>query len=113
MSSDDEKPMPTSPSKVTQKIKHHIVYATIAIFVTALAACGQAAAPTPTQAPTLVPSLTASPTEDIALSVAGTLTAMVPAGAIPTDITLTAVPDTSTTAEGTPETTETPIVVTL
>jgi hypothetical protein len=103
--------MPTSPSKVTQQIKLCILTVTITIFMVVLAACGQAAAPTATPAPTLVPSLTASPTEDIAAAVAATLTAMVPPGAIPTDITLTPTPE--NTAEGTPETTETPIVVTL
>ncbi|MEO8611462.1 MAG: hypothetical protein ABI690_26425 [Chloroflexota bacterium] len=105
--------MLTSPTKVTQKIKLRILSLIIIVFAAVLAACGQAAAPTATPAPTLVPSLTASPTEDIAASVSGTLTAMVAPGLIPTDITLTAVPDTSTTAEGTPEVTETPIVVTL
>lgn len=99
--------MPTSPSKVTQPIKLRILSVAITIFVVALAACGQAAAPTATPAPTLVPSLTASPTEDIAVAVAATLTAMVPAAAIPTDITL------SPTPENTAEATETPIVVTL
>jgi hypothetical protein len=68
-----------------------------------LAACGQPAAPTAT--PSLVPSLTASPTEDIAVAVEGTLTAMATAGPTATDITLTPTPS--------PESTDDSIRVTL
>src|SRR5690349_18637747 len=103
-----KKPMQTVPSKVTQSQKYRIMCAAFAIFVVALAACGQAAAgPTATPAPTLVPSSTASPTEDIKVSVEGTLTAMAaaPLGPTATDITLT--------PEITAEATETPISVTL
>lgn len=76
-----------------------------------LAACSGQRGQDISDLPTLLPTAPANPTEDIAQAVASTLTAMSTPGIVPTDITLT--PDPNATAEATPETTETPIVVTL
>jgi hypothetical protein len=100
--------MPTS--SVIQNLKRPAFYV---VFITVLAACGQNAAPTATPFPTLVPSLTASPTEDLEAQVIGTLTAMAPVPATATDITLTPTPDPNITVTPDPEATEPPIVVTL
>jgi hypothetical protein len=103
--------MPTA----SLNLKRLAFYGAFALLSLALAACGQNAAPTATPAATLVPSLTASPTEDIEAAVVGTLTAMVPIEPTATDITLTPTPEGTVDPNATPdpEASEEPIKVTL